>query len=346
MARNPNPKLIGGFVVGAIALVIVGMLAFGGGQLLVSKDRAVLFFQDSLSGLDAGSPVTIRGVKVGSVTSIVVQYDVKNQIFRVPVHIEIDTEKVQVVSGAPDVNDIKELVAHGLRAQLELQSLLTGQASINFDFHPGTPIRLVGTEPGVLELPTIPSDIDALKANASSVLAKINKLPLEEISAQILDTVRAASDTLKSIRSAADRAGGLVADVHAQVKPLSDSLITTSGQARLTLKEAQSRLELRAGEPLQNLNETLVDARRLVDNVDHNLPQLIADAERVMKSATGALDQAESTLRTAQRVIAPDSPLYFELNSTLQELRTAATAIRVFAEYIERHPDALLTGKH
>jgi phospholipid/cholesterol/gamma-HCH transport system substrate-binding protein len=346
MARHLNPKLIGGFAVGAIALVIIGMLALGGGQFLGSKDKAVLFFQDSLSGLDTGSPVTIRGVMVGSVTGIVVQYDVKNRILRVPVHIEIDTEKVQVIGGAPDVKDIKKLVAHGLRAQLELQSLLTGQASINFDFHPGTPIRLVGADPGVLELPTIPSDIDALKANASSVLAKINKLPLEQIAAQILDTVRAAGDTLRSIQSASDRAGGLVADVHAQVKPLSDSLMAASGQARLTLKEAQSRLELRAGEPLQSLNETLVDARRLVDNVDGNLPQLIADAQRITRSASGALDQAESTLRTAQRAISPDSPLYVELNSTLQELRTAATAIRVFAEYIERNPGALLTGKH
>jgi paraquat-inducible protein B len=346
MVKNISPKLIGGFVLGAIALVVSGIVALGGDQFLVAKERAVLFFADSLSGLDVGSPVTIRGVRVGSVTGIVVQYDVEGQLLRAPVHIEIDTAKVQVISGARGANDMKELVAHGLRAQLELQSLVTGQASIDFDFHPDTPVRLVGTESGVLELPTIPSDIDALKANASSVLAKINQLPLQEIAAQVLDAVRVAKTTLESIRSTSDHAGGLVAEVRTQVKPLSGSLLAAAEQARLALKEAQSRLELRSGEPLQNLNETLVDARRLVDHVDQNLPQLIADAEKAMNSMTSALTQAESTFRTAQRVISPDSPLYFEINSTLKELRTAAAAVRVFAEYIERHPNALLTGKH
>ena len=73
MARKANSKLIGGFVVGATALSIVGMLVFGGGQFLKPKENLILFFQGSLAGLDVGSPVTFRGVKVGSVTSIVIK---------------------------------------------------------------------------------------------------------------------------------------------------------------------------------------------------------------------------------------------------------------------------------
>ena len=119
-----------------------------------------------------------------------------------------------------------------------------------------------------------------------------------------------------------------------------------SRKASLTLQEAQQRLELREGEPLQNSEQTLIGGRSLVDSLNSDLPELIGIAEQVMSTATKALDQARSTLRTAQQAISPDSPLYYELNSTLRELKTAATAIRVFAEYIQRNPNALLTGNH
>jgi hypothetical protein len=64
----------------------------------------------------------------------------------------------------------------------------------------------------------------------------------------------------------------------------------------------------------------------------------------VLAKASTALDQAQSFLLAAQRVISPSSPIYFELNSTLTEFKSAARAVRVFAEYIQRNPNALLTG--
>jgi paraquat-inducible protein B len=338
MARKTNPKLIGGFVLGAIALVIIGALAFGGGQFLKPKAPAVLFFQGSLSGLDIGSPVTFRGVKVGTVTDMIIKYDVAKQALRIPVRIELDLDKFQIVSGTRDVKNIDALVARGLRAQLQSVSLVTGQTGINFDFHPDTPVRLLGAEPGAKELPTIPSDIDLLKANVSGLLAKISKLPLEQLSSQMLDAVQGADKLLKDLQA-------VVSDVGGQVKPLSDSLLATSNQAGLTLKELQSSVELREGEPMQNLNQTLADARKLVANVDRNLPQLLAAAGKVLKTTTAALDQAELTLRAAQRSISPDSSLYFELNRTLREVRSAASQLGVLAEYLQRNPNALLTGK-
>jgi len=69
MAKNANPKLIGGFAVGAIALLVIGAFAFGGGNFLKPQAKAVLFFvNSSLSGLTVGSPVTFRGIKVETTT--------------------------------------------------------------------------------------------------------------------------------------------------------------------------------------------------------------------------------------------------------------------------------------
>jgi len=347
MARKSNSKIIGGFVVGAIVLTIVGVMAFGGGQFLKPKLKAVMFFQGSLAGLDVGAPITFRGVKIGTVTAIAVQYDIAKEVVNIPVYIEIQPDSFQVVNGERNpVRSLNALIARGLRGQLQTVSMVTGQTVVNFDFHPGAPLRLLHIVPGVPELPSIPSGMDVMLTSVSGVLMKISSLPLEQISSQLLDTMKSADQALKDADSVMTGANGLVANLNTQVKPLTDSVMNASSEASLTLQDARDRLQLREGEPLQTLNGTLTDGRRLIDNLNNNLPVLIATAEQVMKTTTTALDQASTTLRSAQSAISPDSPLYYELNSTLRELKTAATAIRVFAEYIQRNPSALLSGNH
>src|SRR5262245_27025164 len=103
MAKKSNPKFIGAFVIGAIALLIGGILAFGGGQYFAAKLKFVVFFPNaSLSGLDVGSPVTFRGVKIGQVTNIVIEYNVAHQELRVPIEGEIEPSKLRFVSGEHD----------------------------------------------------------------------------------------------------------------------------------------------------------------------------------------------------------------------------------------------------
>jgi len=320
MAKKSNPKLIGAFVVGAIALVCVGVLAFGGGEFLKTKERAVVFFEGSLAGLDVGAPVTFRGIKVGVVTAIVIKYDVEKQELHVPVYIEIQPEKIEIVSGQRNIHNLAVLVERGLRGQLVVQSLVTGQVTVDFDFHPEIPIRLVGLEPGIPELPTEPSDIEVLKANVTSLLGKLNKLPLESMA-------DAAIGVLKT-------ADGMLKDLDAQVKPLVESLESTSDQADRLLVNLDAQVK----PLLDSLKGTSDQAGRLLTHADADLPQL-------MKSATGALNQAERTLRTAQEAIAPDSPLFFQANATLRELKAAAASVNSLADYLERNPNALLVGK-
>src|SRR5471032_1716620 len=193
MAKKTNPKVIGGFVIGACVLMIAGALAFGGGEFLKPKAEAVIFFQGSLGGLDVGAPVTFRGVKVGTVTRIVIEYDVAKQVLNIPVYLQLEPEKFQIVSGQRDpLKNMGALISRGLRGQLETLSMVTGQTSVNFDFHPGTPIRLLGIKPGVQELPSVPSSMAQLTASVSGVLEKINALPLDQISKQVIDTIEAA----------------------------------------------------------------------------------------------------------------------------------------------------------
>jgi paraquat-inducible protein B len=180
-------------------------------------------------------------------------------------------------------------------------------------------------------LPTIPSDIDLLKANVTSVLQSIAKLPLDQIASQSLEAVKTANQ--------------LIANLDARIAPLADKLQNVSDQAASTLKEAQSRLELRDGEPMQNLNKALVDAQQLINDVDDGVAPLVSSADKLIKATLATLEQAQSTLRTAQSTVSPDSSLYFQVNRTLHEIQTMSNSIRAFADYMQRHPDALLTGK-
>ena len=137
---------------------------------------------------------------------------------------------------------------------------------------------------------------------------------------------------------------GLIANLNGQVKPLSESILGTTGQADDLLKEAQDRLELSDGEPMQNLNLMLAGAHRLVDNLTSHVAS--GPAVRLLVKAGSATDYANALLLTAQRLLAPGSPITFEAVATLRELRNAATAFKVLAEYLQRNPNALLIGNH
>jgi paraquat-inducible protein B len=310
MASKSSPKLIGGFVVGAIALIVVALLAFGGSKFLEPKEVGVLFFDGSMAGLDVGSPVTFRGVKIGQVTSVVIQYDVVRQVLHIPVIIEVQPEKVEITSGErrPGQN-LRALVERGLRGQLVVQSLVTGQVSVDFDFHPEVPIRLVGAKPGMLELPTMPSDIDVLKANVVGVLNKISKLPTDELSADLIAVLKGAEQTLETVQ-------GTFKNLDTQIQPLADSAKGAADQAN-----------------------------RLLANTDTDLPKLVANLQQVLTTANSALGQADQTLRTAHNSISPNSPLYVRLDAALRELDGAAQSIHALAETLQRNPQAVLTGK-
>ena len=97
MRQQANPTLIGGFIVGAVALIVIGLLVFGRGRFLTEQRTSVLYFDDALEGLSVGAPVTFQGVRIGSVRNIQVQYLPREGEFRVPVFIDIEPGRVKEV---------------------------------------------------------------------------------------------------------------------------------------------------------------------------------------------------------------------------------------------------------
>ncbi|MBV8915632.1 MAG: MCE family protein, partial [Acetobacteraceae bacterium] len=179
-----RPAIVGGFVLGALALAAAAVILFGGSRLFATTSRAVTFFEGSVAGLDVGAPVTFRGVRLGSVVRVALAFDPATRIARIPVTIEIEPDRITWEGARPGTADYSRLVAAGLRAQLASQSFVTGQLRVDLDFRPDTPIRMVG-DTGLPEIPAIPSELEQLRS-------KLTELPLR-------DLVDAAQRALNSV---------------------------------------------------------------------------------------------------------------------------------------------------
>jgi phospholipid/cholesterol/gamma-HCH transport system substrate-binding protein len=355
MGKRINPAAIGGFIVGAVLLIIVGILLFGRLQLLTEKGSFVLYFEGSVKGLDVGAPVDFQGVRIGSVTDVRVQYFVKDGEFRIPVFIDIEPGRVKEV-GVRDTQEaqqqfLKFLIDRGLRAQLGMQSLVTGQLFVQLDFHPGTPVRLVGGAPAVPELPTIPTPLQQASQAAQEMLEKLQQLPLDQLFANVLEITQGLNrlvnapelpDLLRSTADAATTAQQLAQRVDGQITRLLDDAGGATNAARLLMTDVQQlvrNVNGRVGPLADGAKETIEVARATLKDGQQLVRQLDGRIGRLTDGLGDTTKAAQTTLVRTQRTLDGD------LSHALQEMTAAMRAIRLLADYLERNPNALVYGK-
>src|SRR4030095_6220982 len=201
MGRTASPRGIGAFVVGGIALVMAGVIFFGGGKVFQEKTPYVLFFEGSVQGLHVGAPVVFRGVQVGQVTKVEALYAPTQATIHVKVRVELVPDAVQVTAEVRQrsPHEVVEFLVHqGLRASLQLQSFVTGLLLVSLDFYPDTPIKRLGLDPTYPELPTVPSQIEQLLRDVRQAVATLGKLPLEALLAEALGTLTQAHTLLET----------------------------------------------------------------------------------------------------------------------------------------------------
>lgn len=360
MGKRTNPAVIGGFIVGAVVLIIVGVLVFSRGQFLSEKRPFVLFFEGSVKGLNVGAPVDFQGVQIGSVTDIRLQYIAKDNEFRTPVFIELEPARITEV-GDLDVAVAAEIKVHrlfktlierGLRAQLATQSLVTGQLFIQMVFQPDTPVRLVGSEREVPELPTIPTTLQQATQEAQELFKKLGELPLDQLFANVLGI----TEGLNRLVNAPETQGlvqvlsrtttdvqELVRHLDGGVERLFDDMGGISKAVRSVLADAQQLVKRVDGQvvPLStNVKETLDVTRGTVKDTQQLIRQVDSRIGRLMDSLTEAAKGAQAAMTHTQRTVVDD-----KLATALVEFTAAVRSFRLLADYLERNPNALLYGK-
>lgn len=207
MSRKASKAAIGIFVTGALALLVAGISVFGSGMMFKRADQYVLFFDGSVNGLSAGAPVVFRGVKIGNVKHVNLLYSPETMNVHIAVVIEVELCQVKGLTECVGYPNYKKMIEEGLRARLEMQSFVTGQLMVMFDFYQNKPAKLLGIMNQYPELPTLPrtpnlSDMMAefpikeIGQNVKEASAGINKLVNSE-------GFRAIDDAIMEITQAA-----------------------------------------------------------------------------------------------------------------------------------------------
>jgi paraquat-inducible protein B len=240
-------------------------------------DTYVLNFKESVRGLTIGAPVDFRGIVIGEVSAIYTRFDPVTKKISIPVEIKFYPERFtsRFAEGGPPEgrasSDPKAvgnfLVSRGFRAQLKTGSLLTGQLYVSFDFFPNAPKATIDWSRTPAELPTEPSGLQSLQESLNRIVARIDKLPLEQIG--------------------------------------------------------------------KNTQEALGNASVLLQNLN----------TQVVPAAKNTLSAAQSTLKSANGALAPDSALQQDTSDAMRELARTAASFRALADYLQQHPEALLRGK-
>jgi paraquat-inducible protein B len=251
----------------------------------------LLRFTGSARGLAAGAPVEFKGIQIGKVLDVKVEFDLNEVTAYISVLIELEPERL-VLIGAPADSQGKDderirkqimdrLVARGLRGQLKTGSLLTGALFVDLDIFPNAPPQPIVWQDRYPELPTVPTPLEKLENALAKALEKFKQLPLEQMGSDL-------QQSLAALRKTAVQLEQLLAELNTTAAPALSA----------TLKQMQETLRT-----------------------------------------------AAQTLLTANQTLAPDSTLQQEAQRVLRELTAAARSIRTMADYLERHPDALLRGK-
>ena len=252
------------------------------------KINFIVFFDSSVRGLNVGAPVEFKGIKIGSVLDIRLEFESKNTTFRIPVLIEIEPERI-IASDADEQDSpyhvMNLLVERGLRAQLRTGSLLTGQLFIELDMHPGTEVLLSGTDTKVPELPTIPaSNFDAITASIERFVAKLDELEIEEIGSELLSTLKGANKVINNPQ------------IPVIVSDLQDSLESFRSIMR-KVDESNLKEAINAGHvALEKLEETLTLTNRVLkpnSPLQYNVIKLSAELEETARSIRALVETLE-----------------------------------------------------
>jgi len=343
MAKPVNKTLIGGFVLGAAAFIFGAVVILGSGKLFRDTRPVVMFFDGSVAGLSVGAPVTFRGVTIGQVSGIEIVFEGANREFRVPVSAELYPDRIVRLGGERSTT-LKDLIDQGLRAQLQLQSLITGQLGIQLSFMPNTPARFIGPEkaglsPKVGEIPTVPTPLQRIEQS-------FQQIPLDEVIRDARDTLTSIRDILTSpaipeiianLQEVSGNAAGLT-------RSLDNRLSATTAQLDLTLRDIRALVD-KTNRQITPLSGAIEEIRNLAGNLNRQVEPVASEIHRTAAELNATLRQSQQTFANLGTMTAQDAEFRYNLEALMTELAAAARSLRAFSDYLDRNPGALLRGK-
>lgn len=330
MKTRVSPTIVGVFVLGALALGVVALLTFGGMSFFAKPQRFIVYFggDESVNGLDHGSPVKLQGVRVGRVATLNLRYDDKKNQSVAAVVCEFNRDAITGVDGAP-VNissraELQSLIDRGLRARLEVQSLATGLLYVGLNFvDPGE-----NPDPGQRDsrfavVPALPSAISQFQTSLTEILTNLKKTDFAGLSRGLT---------------------ALIADTRKQLNGLDLKAVVEQW------RKTGAQIETLAANPdfkrtFDNLNGAVTDLRATIAKLDAQVEPTSAQLNATIVEAKKTIQSFNLTAEEARKFVVAQGGLGDELVNSLQHLNEAAESVQRLVDFLERNPNALITGR-
>jgi paraquat-inducible protein B len=311
---------VGAFVLGGIVLGLSAIVLFGKFNLFNPSTRAAIVFEDSIAGLSVGSQVTFRGVRVGAVESVGIEFDPKTKVAYIPVTVELKPGRGVIGRKKGETVDVADLVTRGLRAELKVQSFVTGQSEIELDFDPASAPVL---HADIASLPEIPTR----QSTFQRATEQLSQLPLRELA----DNTTATLTRLRRLTEKLDEDLPHVVDSLEVTLDRAGQTAETAGQA---IKALQSRLDT-----------TLSAIERAANSADPQLNQRGADLHALLTASDQTVRQVHDLLGDLKGITSDRAASRANFEATLRDLAASAASLRGFANDVEHNPQLLLTGR-
>ena len=331
MKNKVNSLAIGFFVLGAVFLAVLTIIIFGAAKFFEDDQIFASRFSETVNGLDVGAPVKFKGVKIGKVERVSIGSAKHSKYLRIPHNLKLAREDVIVVFYSIDLNLLKrrmretgsdsgadwvgEQIREGLRAKLNYQSIVTGMLYIELDYFakPDQKVEIYKTDK-FMGIPSESSGLAELMKSMQDSIAEISKINFREL----FENVNTLVVNLNQKVSAVDTKG------------LSDSAMNAISDAGALIKSADTLV--------RTSNVAAGDASIFMKNTDANITALAKDVR-------STLVKVDSLVENVGVMTAPNSPLRFELAMLIRSMNSSMNSIANLADYLQRNPSSLLTGK-
>ncbi len=345
--KRIDPRVIGSFVVGAVILSVAGLLFFGPGGFLAETRSYVVYFDSSVKGLNVGSPVRFRGVKIGQVKEINVRVRLEDFKFYIPVVIEIEASRIGTEGTKQSLLDTLKttikgddlmlpLVPKGLRAQMQLDSLVTGQLYVNLDMLPDAPLILTGYDHDFPELP-------AIKSSLAELTKTFEDIPLKELADKLIRSTEGFEKLINSpsLHNALAKFDDTTAQLNQLLRSLNEQLLPIADSFKETLRQSQATIH----NVDLKIDQTLQSAQTTIAHIDSKVDPLAKQFGKAVQAVDDASIKTSEAMQQIKGLSANDSKIMEQLSLTLKEVNRTARTVRYLTTELERDPQMLLRGR-
>jgi paraquat-inducible protein B len=321
MSKQANPTKVGAFVLIGLAILVFAVGLLGASNWFSRKVRMVTYFDGSVNGLVVGSPVKFKGVTVGQVIDITLTVFAPDRAL-IPVVIEIDESSFHQVGDGKSIAhgiQLDRAIKNGLRASLEMESIVTGRLYVSLDMYPDAGAPTLKGE-GAGELPEIPTRTTGLEKLFKS-LQDVDVAAIGRQLNEILDKLNNALAEL-NVRELNDKVSQLLESA--------DKLVSSPKIAAT----------------VDSFKGTADKATEVLDRLEKEIPPLSEGLRETTGAATETLGEVKVAVSDLRRVLAAESPVMSELTRALGDLSDAARSLRLLSDELARDPSVILKGRY